>query len=250
MQRLGIDIGGSGIKGALVDTTTGTTVTERIRVETPQPATPEAVAEAVRDLVREIGGEGPVGVAFPARVRRGVALTASNIDKAFIGCDIDALFTEATGRPVSVLNDADAAGLAEVRSGAAKGADGVVLMLTFGTGIGSALFVDGRLVPNTELGHIVLPSGLVAEPYAAERVRKADGLSWAKWGARVQEVLAYMEFLFAPDLIVVGGGVSKAERWAKFSPHLTTGARLVPAALRNEAGIVGAAAWAAANGED
>ncbi len=244
MQRLGIDIGGSGIKGALVDTVTGLPVTERVRVETPQPATPESVAAAVAALVGQIGGEGPVGVAFPARVRRGVALTASNIDPAFIGCDVDALFTTAAGRPVSVLNDADAAGLAEVRSGAARDVRGVVLMLTFGTGIGSALFLDGALVPNTELGHVVLPGGKVAEPYAADRVRKAEDLSWAKWAVRVQEVLTYMEFLFAPDLIVVGGGVSKAERWAKFSPSLKTEAPLVPAALRNEAGIVGAAAWA------
>ncbi len=244
MQRLGIDIGGSGIKGALVDTTKGVLASERIRVATPQPATPAALAEAVGTLVRELGGDGRVGVAFPARVRRGVALTASNIDPSFIGTDIDALFTEAAGREVSVLNDADAAGLAEVRSGAARDVKGLVLMLTFGTGIGSALFNDGVLVPNTELGHIVIPGGRVAEPYAAERIRKAEDLSWAKWGKRVQEVLTYMEFLFAPDRIVVGGGVSKPERWAKFGPSLVTQAPICPAELGNEAGIVGAAAWA------
>lgn len=245
MNLLGIDIGGSGIKGALVDTSTGQLVTNRIRLDTPQPATPKSVAETVARLAREVGGEGPVGVAFPARVQAGVARTASNIDKAFIGTDVDALLTEATGRGVHVLNDADAAGLGEVRFGGARGAKGVALMLTFGTGIGSGLFVDGRLVPNTELGHLVLPGGRVAEPYAAERVRKEEKLTWEAWSKRVQEYLDHVEFLFGPDLIVVGGGVSKPERWAQFGLFLKTNARLVPATLGNHAGIVGAALYAA-----
>ncbi len=245
---LGIDIGGSGIKGALVEPATGRLLTPRTRLDTPQPATPAAVASTVAKLAAQIGGEGPIGAAFPARIRRGVALTASNIDQAFIGTDVDALLTEATGRPVSVLNDADAAGLGEVQFGAAQGAMGVVLLLTFGTGIGSGLFVDGRLVPNTELGHLVLPGGKVAEPFASDKARKEGKLSWQEWAERVQSYLDYVEFLFAPDLIVVGGGVSKPERWAAFAPFLKTQARLVPAALRNEAGIVGAAAHAQSQG--
>ncbi|HYE59509.1 MAG TPA: ROK family protein [Rhodothermales bacterium] len=244
MTLLGIDIGGSGIKGGLVDAENGRLLTERTRLDTPQPATPKAVGDTVATLAQRIGGEGPIGVAFPARIRRGVALTATNIDRAFLGTDVDALLTEATGRPVSVLNDADAAGLAEVRFGAARDARGVVMMLTFGTGIGSALFIDGQLVPNTELGHLVLPSGKVAEPYAADRARKDKKLSWEEWAGRVQVYLDHVEFLFAPDLIVVGGGVSKPDRWKEFASFLKTQARLVPAALRNEAGIVGAAAFA------
>jgi polyphosphate glucokinase len=244
VHLLGIDVGGSGIKAALVEPGTGRLLTNRTRLDTPQPATPEAVAATVADLAGRVGGEGPIGVAFPARIRQGVALTATNIDQAFLGTNVDTLLTEATGRPVAVLNDADAAGLAEVRFGAARDARGLVLMLTFGTGIGSALFVDGHLVPNTELGHLVLPSGKVAEPWAADRVRKEKKLSWEEWAARGQVYLDHLEFLFAPDLIVVGGGVSKPERWKEFERFLKTKARLVPAALRNEAGIAGAAAFA------
>ena len=237
---LGIDVGGSGIKGALVDTTTGTLVTERHRIATPKPATPKAIARVVKRLVKHFGYSGPIGSAFPARIKHGVAKTASNIDKAWINTDAEALFREATGCSIVVLNDADAAGVAEMTFGAGKAQAGLVLMLTFGTGIGSALFIDGRLVPNTELGHIILHGG-AAENYAADRVRKIEDLSWKVWASRVQEYLAQIEFLIAPDRIIVGGGVSKPKRWERFSKYLNTEADLVAAQLRNEAGIVGAA---------
>ena len=245
MRILGIDVGGTGIKAAPVDTATGERLAKRVRLDTPQPATPSAVAETVVAVQRAFEWTGPIGCAFPARIKDGVALTATNIDKAFLGLDVEALLADATGERVHVLNDADAAGVAEAEHGTAREAKGVVLMLTFGTGIGSALFVDGRLVPNTELGHVYLPNGRHAETYAADRAREEGHLSWATWAKRVQRYLDHMEFLFGPDLIVVGGGVSKKARWAEFGPLLTTKARLAPAALRNEAGIVGAAAFAA-----
>lgn len=245
MNVLGIDIGGSGIKGAPVNTATGELLAKRKRLDTPQPATPKAIADTVAALVDHFAWEGLLGVAFPARVRRGVAETASNIDKAFIGLDVDALLEQRTGRGAHVLNDADAAGLGEVLFGGGKGVDGVVLMITLGTGIGTGLFVDGALVPNTELGHVVLPGGKVAEPYAADRVRKDEKLSWEDYGKRVQKVVAYYDFLFAPDLMIVGGGVSKPERWGEFGPLLKASCPIVPATLRNDAGIVGAAVHAA-----
>ncbi len=241
MITLGIDIGGSGIKGAPVDITTGELQDERYRIKTPQPATPKAVAETVAKLVKHFAYEGPVGAAFPARIKRGVAQTASNIDESFIGTNVEELFEEKTGQPFYVLNDADAAGVAEVHFGAGKGEKGVVLLVTVGTGIGSGLFVDGTLVPNTELGWLMLDNGKLAEPYAADRVRKDEDLSWSKWAGRFQEYLDRVEFLFGPDLIIVGGGISKPSKWDKFAHDLKTSARLVPAQLRNEAGIVGAA---------
>ena len=247
MNVLGIDIGGSGIKGAPVNAKTGELLAKRKRLDTPQPATPEALAGTVLRLVEHFNWDGPLGVAFPARVKHGVALTASNIDKAFVGLDVDALLTEKTGLPTHILNDADAAGLGELHFGGGHGVKGVVLMVTLGTGIGSGLFVDGQLVPNTELGHVVLPGGKVAEPYAADRVRKAEGLSWEAYGKRVQKVISYYDFLFAPDLMIVGGGVSKPERWAEFGPLLTASCPIEPATLKNDAGIVGAALYAAAH---
>lgn len=238
---LGIDIGGSGIKGAPVDTASGKLLDERHRIKTPQPATPAAVAKTVKTLVDHFNWQGPVGAAFPARIKSGVAKTASNIDKAFIGTDVAALFEKETGQPFYVLNDADAAGVAEMHFGAARAQQGVVMLVTVGTGIGSALFVDGTLVPNTELGWLMLPNGQAAEPYASDRVRKGQDLTWKQWAGRFQEYLDRVEFLFSPDLIVVGGGISKPERWSKFSGDLKTNARLVPAMLRNDAGIIGAA---------
>ncbi|MCA0268263.1 MAG: ROK family protein [Bacteroidetes bacterium] len=241
MNVLGIDIGGSGIKGAPVNVKTGELLAKRKRFDTPQPATPDAVADTVLRLVRHFDWDGPLGVAFPARVRRGVAETASNIDKAFIGLDVDKLLEERTGLPTHVLNDADAAGVGEVHFGGGQGVKGVVMMITLGTGIGSGLFVDGHLVPNTELGHVVLPGGKVAEPFAADRVRKAEKLDWKTYGKRVQKVIAYYDFLFAPDLMIVGGGVSKPERWSEFGPLLKASCPIVPATLKNDAGIIGAA---------
>jgi polyphosphate glucokinase len=237
-QAFGIDIGGSGIKGALVDTTTGALLTSRVRYATPSPSTPDLVAEIVARIVSEAGWDGVIGATFPAVIKHGVALSAANVDPSWIGTDVDAVFTKATTGDVIVLNDADAAGIAEARFGAAKGVSGVVIMLTFGTGIGSALLVDGKLVPNTELGHLEL-DGYDAETRAAASVREKSGMSFKKWAQRVQRYLSHVERLFSPDLFVVGGGVSKeAPKWV---PLLTLTAPVKPAQLLNNAGIVGAA---------
>ena len=239
VQIIGVDIGGTGIKGAPVDTTTGELTGERVRILTPQPATPEAVADVVAEVVAnfpDVGG--PIGCAFPAVVKRGVTLSAANVDKRWIGLDADGLFTERLEREVHMVNDADAAGLAEVRLGVARGREGVVLLVTLGTGIGTALFVDGVLVPNTELGHIEL-RGMDAEDYASERARIEADISWKKYAARLDEFLAAMEALVNPDLIVLGGGGSK--KADRFVPLLERTCEVVPAEMRNEAGIVGAA---------
>lgn len=238
MEILGIDIGGSGIKGAPVDVETGALAADRFKILTPEPATPEAVAEVVVELVHHFGWQGPLGCTFPSVVRRGVVYTAANVDKSWIGVDGHDIFGKATGLPVTLLNDADAAGVAEMRFGAGKGRDGVVMLLTFGTGIGSALFTDGALVPNTEFGHLEFRGG-EAEHYAAARLRKEDKLSWHEWGHRVDLYLQYIDRLFSPDLVIVGGGVSR--KFDKFAQALSDVPNVVPAVLENEAGIVGAA---------
>jgi polyphosphate glucokinase len=235
---LGIDIGGTGIKGAPVDVERGTLTADRYRLLTPKPASPSAVADVVAQVVGRFGGDGTVGATFPAVIRGGVAETAANVDKSWIGEDVAKRLGNASGRPFVVLNDADAAGLAEMRFGAGRGRKGVVMMVTLGTGIGSALFVDGDLVPNTELGHLEL-RGKDAEKRASEIVREDKGLSWRQWGARVDEYLRHLETLFSPDLFIVGGGISKKSE--KFFPFLSTRAPVVPAQLLNQAGIVGAA---------
>lgn len=248
MAILGIDIGGSGIKGNLVDTTTGEVVAERHKILTPQPSRPEAVAAVVGDLVRHFDYRGPVGCTFPAIVRHGVALSAANVDVSWVGTDADAMFTEATGLPVTVLNDADAAGVAEMAFGAGAGRDGVVLLLTFGTGIGSALFTDGVLVPNTELGHLQFEGFSSVEQWAAASAREREQLSWRKWAGRVEKYLHHLERLFSPDLFILGGGVSR--RWEKWGEKIRLDTEVVPALLENEAGIVGAAMMAARLGGD
>lgn len=235
---LGIDIGGSGIKGAVVETTTGELVVRRFRVPTPQPSKPAAVARAVAEVARHFAWRGPIGCTFPAVIKNGVALSAANVDKSWIGTDGDALFEQATGCPVLLLNDADAAGLAEMRFGAGQGEQGVVFMITLGTGVGSALFYRGVLVPNTELGHLEI-RGKDAESRSSARAKVERGWTWAQWAERVDEHLAVIEKLFTPDLFIIGGGVSKEH--AKFLPLLRRRARVVPAEFFNEAGIVGAA---------
>jgi polyphosphate glucokinase len=234
----GVDVGGSGVKGAPVDLETGALVGERLRIPTPQPSTPSAVASAIVEIVQAHGWSGPVGVTIPGVVRAGVIETAANIDNGWVGLDAAAMLTERLEMPVTILNDADAAGLAEARYGAAAGVDGVVILLTFGTGIGSAYLHNGRLIPNTELGHLIF-KGQKAEHYAAGRLVKRGDLDIDWWAARVNELLAYIEELFWPDLFVVGGGISK--RFESYSHQFTTQARIVPAVLRNQAGIVGAA---------
>ena len=245
-QAFGIDIGGSGIKGAIVDTSTGKLLTPRKLIVTPQPATPDAVADVVVSLILEAEWHGAVGATLPAVIQHGIARSAANVDKSWIGTDADACFTKAalergSHNEVFVLNDADAAGIAEARFGAAKGVAGVVILLTFGTGIGSALLLDGVLVPNTELGHLEL-DGVDAEKRAAASVReesKTGKMSYRKWSERVNKYMQHVERLFTPDLFVVGGGVSKdAEKWV---PLLELKTPVKPAELLNDAGIVGAA---------
>ncbi|MGB3541921.1 polyphosphate--glucose phosphotransferase [Rubrivirga sp.] len=237
---LGIDIGGSGVKGAPVHTKKGELTDDRYRIPTPQPATPEAVLEVVRQIVDEHKWRGPIGCTIPGRVIRGVVRTAANIDESWEGYNARKRFKKELGVPVTVLNDADAAGIAEIRFGAGK-KKGTTLVLTLGTGIGSALFTDGVLVPNTEFGHLRFDHR-IAEHVAADSIRTKDHLSWERWATkRVQPVLEMYEFLFSPDTIVIGGGVSKPERWDQFGPLLKTNAKLYPAALGNQAGIVGAA---------
>jgi polyphosphate glucokinase len=238
----GVDVGGSGIKGCTVDLRSGALDDERVRILTPQPPTPVAVAEVVATITGEFGWHGPMGVTLPSVLKRGIAFTAAHLDQSWKGINAHSLFSEYCQAPVVVLNDADAAGLAEMRFGAGRDQDGVVLLLTFGTGIGSALFVDGDLVPNTELGHLQI-DGVDAELRAAAAVRDEEALSWADWAARVSRYLQTLEDLIWPDLIIAGGGASKkAERWL---PLVECRTPVVPAALRNDAGIVGAAAAAA-----
>jgi polyphosphate glucokinase len=244
-RGFGIDVGGSGIKGCVVDLDAGQLDGERIRIDTPDPSTPELVAGVVREIVDGFGWTGPVGVTLPAVIKRGTALTAANIDKSWIGTDATATFTRKLGRQpgdVVVLNDADAAGLAEIRYGWPGDQAGVVVLLTFGTGIGSALFLDGKLVPNTEFGHLEV-DGEDAETRAAASVKDELGLSYEEWAHRVSRYIRVLEDLIWPDLIIAGGGVSrKADKWL---PLLDVRTRVVAAELRNDAGIVGAAVAAA-----
>jgi polyphosphate glucokinase len=242
MDVLGVDIGGTGIKGAPVNLKTGELTRERHRILTPQPATPQAVIDTVAQVVKHFNWSGPIGCGFPAVVKNGTVHTASNVDSSWIGTNAAALLEKAIGRPAVFLNDADAAGFAEMQFGAGKGRAGLVVIVTLGTGIGTALFMNGQLVPNMELGHIEV-RGKDAEKRAAESVRLRKKLTWKKWAARVDEYLHRLEALLWPDLIILGGGVSKNHE--RFLPHLTVKTETVPAQLLNEAGIVGAALAAA-----
>ena len=240
----GIDFGGTGIKGAPVDLATGEFAQERVRVKTPASSTPENVAAALAELVAQFpASSAPVGITVPGVVRHGVVRSAANIDKSWIGTDADRLFTRALGRDVHVVNDADAAGLAEATYGAAQGHAGLVILTTLGTGIGSALVYDGVLVPNSELGHLEV-DGHNAESRAANSVREAEDLSMEKWAHRLTAYYRTLERLFSPDLFVVGGGISK--RSAEFLPLLEIETEIVPATLLNQAGVVGAALYASA----
>ena len=242
MAILGIDIGGSGIKGGLVDLRTGALVAPRHRLPTPENSLPDDVATVVEGIRQDFQYRGLIGVGFPAIVHRGVAYSAANINPTWIGKDIASLIHAATGSQTYVLNDADAAGIAEMNFGAGKGTQqGVVLMLTIGTGIGSAIFVDGHLLPNTEFGHLQI-RGKDAEKRASDATRKRKDLDWKAWTKRLQEFLSNMELLICPDLIIIGGGVSKY--YDQFFPFLKLRAPIVPAKLENEAGIIGAAIYA------
>lgn len=242
----GIDFGGSGIKGAPVDLGSGDFAADRERIPTPSPSAPEAVAEVLVELLGHFPDSvGAVGITVPGVVRHGVVRSAANIDDSWIGTDADALFTEATGRDVHVVNDADAAGLAEVRFGAARGHRGLVIVTTLGTGIGSALVHDGVLVANSELGHLEV-EGHNAESRAANSAREREGLSMEAYAERLQTYYRALEYLFSPDLFVVGGGISK--RADEFLPLLGLDTEIVPAQLLNRAGIVGAAYFASTSG--
>jgi len=238
MITLGIDVGGSGIKGAPVNTETGELLEERYRVLTPQPATPDAVAQSVAEVAQKFRWTDRIGCGFPAAIKNGVVLTAANVDQTWIGTNGKALFETSTRCKVNLINDADAAGIAEMKFGAGKDEGGVVFMITVGTGIGTAVFLHGQLVPNTELGHLEI-RGKDAERRASAAVKEAKELSWKAWAKRFNEYLEKIEKLFWPDLVIIGGGVAKY--FERFAPHLTVNARLVPATLLNEAGIVGAA---------
>ena len=238
MNVLGIDIGGSGIKGAIVNTETGEFVGKRLRIDTPQPAKPAPVAEVVAEIAAHFKWRAAIGCTFPAIVQHGVTMTAANVDAEWIGTDAKQLFASQTGNSVVVLNDADAAGIAEMKFGAGHGQAGLVVILTLGTGVGSSLFMDGRLVPNTEFGHLVI-RGKDAEWRTSDRARQTEGYSWKRWARKLSEHLQYLEFLISPDLFIIGGGVSK--RSEKFLHLIDCKTKIVPAQLRNRAGIVGAA---------
>lgn len=239
MEILGIDIGGSGIKGAPVDTITGVLLADRHRIDTPQPATPEAVGDTVAKIARHFEWSGLIGCTFPAIVKNGRTLSAANVDDGWIGLEAEMLLRRKTGCSLLLINDGDAAGIAEMEFGAGQDyRDGVVMLLTLGTGIGSAMFVEGRLWPNTELGHVFLGSR-EAESWTSDRVRRDKNLKWKQWGERINAYLQHLEFLFSPDVFIIGGGVSK--KFDKFAPSINVNADVIPAQLLNDAGIVGAA---------
>jgi polyphosphate glucokinase len=239
MEVMGIDVGGSGIKGAIVDTATGEFIKDRFRIETPSPAKPEAIGKAFSNMVDHFEWKGKIGVGFPSVVKKGICFSAANIHKSWIGANIEEIFSKATGCPVIAINDADAAGIAEMHFGAGKGIDkGVVLVLTLGTGIGSAIFVDGHLMPNVEFGHLEM-DGKDAEKRASAGVRQEKNLSWKDWGKRLNAYLKMVDSLINPDLIILGGGVSS--RYGKYQQFLSIRSRIVTAEFLNNAGIVGAA---------
>lgn len=243
-QILGIDIGGSGIKGAPVDIKTGKLLGERHRIPTPDPSTPKKVAKTIQELVQHFRWKGPVGCGFPAVVQNGMVRTAANIHKTWINTDVHKLFKEAIDLPVWVTNDADAAGLAEVKLGAGAGFKGAVVVLTIGTGIGTSLFIKGRLFPNTEFGHVEF-KGMDAELYTSDATRKKENLDWTAWGKRLNEYLQHIEFLTWPEMIILGGGASK--KLDQFKDQLDLKAKIVPAHFLNDAGIIGAAMAAKVN---
>lgn len=238
MQVLGIDVGGSGIKGAPVETKTGELLAERIRIKTPKDAEPQPVTEVVAEIARSFNWKKPIGIGFPAPIKAGITMMAANVSNKWVGTNADDLFTKITGCDCTMINDADAAGLAEVKFGAGKGQPGTVIMITLGTGIGTAIFHRGNLLPNTEFGHLEI-NGEEGEHRASDAARQREGLSWKKYAKRLNKYLAAMERLFWPDLFIIGGGISKESE--KYIPRLTIETMVIPAQFLNEAGIVGAA---------
>lgn len=241
MKILGIDVGGSGIKGAIVETDTGELLTEKFRLKTPRPAKPEAVAQVVRKIVEHFEWKGKVGVGFPTPLAHGKCMSGGNLHKDWKGVRVDKLFSEATGLDFTVINDADAAGEAEMHYGAGKGKEGLVAVITLGTGIGSGLFYDGVLIPNTELGHTVY-KGEAFEKFAADSVRKKEDLSYKQWGKRLNKYFKRIELILSPDLFIIGGGASS--KLEKFVGQIKINAPIIAAENQNEAGIIGAAVGA------
>lgn len=239
MEILGIDIGGSGIKGAPVDTEKGELIAERHKILTPDGAKPEPVVEVVAEIVKHFEWTGAIGCTFPAIIRHGVAHSAANVDDSWIGTNVQQMIQDATGLPTLVLNDADSAGIAEMHFGAGRGQLGTVILLTIGTGIGSVMFRKGILIPNVEIGHLHMDDGMKAEHYAADSARKRDGLKWKEWAPRFNKYAQHVEFLFSPDLFIIGGGASK--KFHKYEEYLDLSTPIVPAESLNEAGIIGAA---------
>jgi polyphosphate glucokinase len=248
-KAIGIDIGGTGIKGALVDTKSGVLLSERLRYETPKGGAPKDIAKTLKDLISQLPGSAglPVGICFPAVVQHGVTLSAANVSKEWIGLDADAMFEKELGREVHVVNDADAAGIAEVKFGAARGHKGLVIVTTLGTGIGTALMFSGKLVPNAELGHLQI-DGVDYESKAAFSAKERENLSWEEWAKRLQKYFSHLEALLTPDLFIVGGGVSKEHE--SYLPMLKLKTPIIPAENRNSAGILGAAHWAKKHATD
>jgi polyphosphate glucokinase len=239
MEVLGIDIGGTGIKGAIVNTENGTLITERFRIKTPRPATPKKVAKKIQKMIDHFEWKGLVGCGFPTPLQHGKCITGGNLHEEWKGVHVDKLFNEKTGNDYFIVNDADAAGLAEINFGAGKNKKGVVIMITLGTGIGSGVFLDGKLLPNTELGHVLHKNGEIFEKYAADSARKRENLSRKKWGDRLHEYFKHINLLLSPDLFIVGGGASK--KIDKFEQRINIKTPIVAAEAENEAGIIGAA---------
>lgn len=239
MEILGIDIGGSGVKGAIVNTRTGELVSERFRIPTPQPATPKSIAKTVKKLVKQFDYKGPVGCSFPTVIIKGKAMTSGNIDPSWLGTQVDKLFEKKTGLPFIVYNDADLAGMAEMQKGAAKGLKGMVIMVTIGTGLGTGVFYNGMLVPNIELGRILGKDGQPIEFYAGDKARKDNGLSWEDWGKRFDFFLNHVNRVFSPNHFILGGGASK--KFDLYKNQITTDVPIKIAHFKNNAGIIGAA---------
>ncbi len=238
MEIFGIDVGGSGIKGSIVDVASGKLLGERFRIATPEPVNPDQATDIIQEILAKFDWNGPVGCGFPSIIKNGVARTAANIHPDWIGTDVKSLLEARTNMPFTIVNDADAAGLAEMKFGEGLNHKGIVILLTVGTGIGSAVFNEGKLLPNTEFGHIEF-RGDIAEHYVSDRVRKADDLSWKKWGNRLNKYLRYLERIFSPEVFIIGGGTSKY--FGEIKELITTQAEVVPAKLLNQAGIIGAA---------
>lgn len=239
MQILGIDIGGSGIKGALVDSETGELSSDRIRIATPQPALPEAVADVIKEIVSHFKWKGPVGCGFPTPFHKSACLTGGNLHPSWKGVFVAELFHNTTGNAYTVVNDADAAGIAEIAFGKGKGVKGTVVMITLGTGIGSAVFLNGKLLPNTEFGHVLYKNGEIFEKYAADSVRKKENLNSKQWGKRLHKYFKHIELILSPDLFIVGGGISR--KLDKYTQYISVATPIVAAESKNEAGIIGAA---------